>query len=478
MKRLFGVVLLMLGSIFALPFSPHLAHGQSADFSLSTNPTSVTVPWGAIVALTIVLTSLNGFSGIVVLSSSAPTILRASLSPSQLTVNSGCFCNAQLTLSPTASGTYNFTVTGTSGSIIHSIPMSVTVEPPPPDFSISVHPSFIALLPGYSANATLNLASLHGYSGIVSLSIIVYPFVVGTPYPFNVTASLASTTLSIAPGVSATTVVRIATISTTPIADYSVWVTADAAGLVMEHQAVISLQVGPYYTLTPSPVSLSIPAGSTESSSILLTSHANFPIAAQFPVIFLRTPNPYCYPTCPVLPTVSLSPSTVVLPAFSSNKTVLAVSTASNTTRGSYTILVLSGGCRCYPHNMIMKFNVTDFSISSTANSVQLTKGSVGNIRINATGFYGFTGTISLTANISLEMKHAPTLSSMESIGISLVNTAGASSLIISTAHSVDVGTYTILIVASSMSLSRTISIALLVTRVLGISALRPFTPI
>ena len=422
-------------------------HGDAPDFTVSPYDSSVTFQQGWIVLLTIFLTSVNGFSGTVAMTDIAPPGFIVSFNPSpSVTVTPGGYDSVTMQITSTVSGSYNITVIGTSGSLTHSAQIAITVTPPPPNFSVSVRPSSITILAGQSSNATLTMTSLYGYSGNVSLSITAHPLVF--PWPaHNVTASLDSTNLSISPGHEATTTVRIVTGSITPMGRYSVWITGMATGVVQVHQALVELSVGPYYALTPSVTSLAIPAGSDASSQILLTSHANFSITANFQVSYVHIlPYPYCNPPCTDL-------------------TTLAVSTTSTTSRGSYTIQVVGEGCVCFPRDFMITFNVTDFSIGKTPTSIQLSRGSSTSVNITASGVFGFTGTISLTATIIPVLKHAPTLSSLKTIELSSAEPTGIVSLTVSTQHSTRVGTYMILIIASSANISRTLFISLSVTK-------------
>src|SRR5438552_10884697 len=121
--------------------------------------------------------------------------------------------------------------------------------------------------------------------------------------------------------------------------------------------------------------------------------------------------------------------------------------------------------CVCFPRDFMITFNVTDFSIGKTPTSIQLSRGSSTSVNITASGVFGFTGTISLTATIIPVLKHAPALSSLETIELSAAEPTGIVSLTVSTQHSTRVGTYTILIIASSRNISRTLFIFLSVAK-------------
>jgi uncharacterized membrane protein len=105
---------------------------NSGDFSITASPSSLTVSKGSSAGSTITLTSLSGFSGTITLSvtvssNSGP---RTSLSSSSVTLTSGGQGTSILTLKATHKtqiGSYTITVTGTSGSISHTVKITVNV---------------------------------------------------------------------------------------------------------------------------------------------------------------------------------------------------------------------------------------------------------------------------------------------------------------------------------------------------------------
>jgi len=107
------------------------------DFAIISSPSSLNVPQGSSGTTTITLTSLNGFSGTVsltsTLSSSGPQV---TFSPASVVVPSGGSISSTLSVSaassgaystPVSQGSYTVTVTGTSGSSVHSTTISLTV---------------------------------------------------------------------------------------------------------------------------------------------------------------------------------------------------------------------------------------------------------------------------------------------------------------------------------------------------------------
>ena len=138
----------MAGSITVQSYPPP----PPADFSLSAQSNSPSVVQGASATDTITISPMNGFSGAVTFSASGlPTGVTASFAASNAT-------DTVMTLNASASaavGTSNITVTGTSGALTHSLPLSLTVTAAAPAFSI---------VPGISGSWYLPAQSGHGFN--------------------------------------------------------------------------------------------------------------------------------------------------------------------------------------------------------------------------------------------------------------------------------------------------------------------------
>ncbi|TMI15258.1 hypothetical protein E6H35_02730 [Candidatus Bathyarchaeota archaeon] len=113
------------GSYSIVLASTNIWTSSPADFSISSNPSTVTIQGGESGSSTITLTSLNGFTGTVTLqaATSSPQI-SCSLSDINVTLGS----SATSTISCRGSmGQYVVTVTGTAGNLSHSTTLTYTV---------------------------------------------------------------------------------------------------------------------------------------------------------------------------------------------------------------------------------------------------------------------------------------------------------------------------------------------------------------
>jgi hypothetical protein len=104
-----------------------VGQAQTPDFSISPNPTSLTINRGASGTSTITITRTGGFTGAVALSASGlPSGVTASFNPASATGTSSVLT---LTASGTATlGAATVTVTGTNGSLSRTTPITLTVN--------------------------------------------------------------------------------------------------------------------------------------------------------------------------------------------------------------------------------------------------------------------------------------------------------------------------------------------------------------
>ncbi len=104
------------------------------DFTIASSPTFLTFIQESSGGSTLTLTSVNNFAGSVSLSASvSPPGPTTAFSVNPVTLSAGGTAASTLTLSvplATGVGNYTITVTGTSGSLSHSVTLSITVQAP------------------------------------------------------------------------------------------------------------------------------------------------------------------------------------------------------------------------------------------------------------------------------------------------------------------------------------------------------------
>ena len=143
------------------------------DFGFSVLPGSQSVVADYHAMFTIATYQINGFSDPVALSVvGLPDGASAVFKPGQTVTPPGSSIMDVGTVSSTPMGLHYLTVLGIGGGKQHSATVALTVkDASSPDFSIGVAPTTISMVGSHSVNVSVNLVSIYGFSGNVSLSV-------------------------------------------------------------------------------------------------------------------------------------------------------------------------------------------------------------------------------------------------------------------------------------------------------------------
>jgi subtilisin family serine protease len=199
------------------------------DFTLGATPSSLTVAAGSSGSSTVAVGAVNGFAGNVALSLGGlpPAVGSAGFTPA--VIGGAGTSKLGVAVSATAPpGSYPLTVTGSSGSIVHSAPLTLVVSPAP-DYALSMSPSSRTVWRGGSTTYTVSVSSAGGFAGAVSLSV--------SGLPTGAMASFAPSSV-VAPG---TSTLKIKASSWTRRGTFTLTVTGRSG--TKAHQAVASLTV-------------------------------------------------------------------------------------------------------------------------------------------------------------------------------------------------------------------------------------------
>lgn len=360
----------------------------SSDFTISESPRSQMIPLGSEQQTVLYLDSVNGFSGNVNLLATPSSNAIACWFTYTLTSMATLYIppNGSAYQYPTcgaygAAGSYTVTFSATSGSLSHSITLSVIIL----DFSISASPvSFTAAF----GNGTLTLASLSGLSGPVALTVSA-PSAVAVSCPSS--ANLASRS---------TTIVS-CSYSSTVSGTYNVTITGSfvCSGCYYDgddsHSVIVSVGVSqpsqPDFYVSANPSGLAVAPGSSATSTIGLTSLAGF--ANTLNLVALVTPNG---------PSVSLNPASVILTSGATGTSTLTVSTAPTMPTGSYTITIsATSGSLSHSITVTLSVSSSEFTVSESPTSQGIPLGSEMQTYIYVNSVNGFAGYVNLVATPS-----------------------------------------------------------------------------
>jgi uncharacterized membrane protein len=297
--------------------------GSPPDFAVSAASGTITVPVNSSSTDNIALTPSNGFTGNISLSlSGLPPRTSSSFSSNSVSIGPDPGSSV-LTISANrraTQGYYSLMLTATSGSLSHSIPLTLVVgTPPSPDFSLSASPSSQTVVQGSPTNYTVTVTASGGFTGTVSFTVS------------GLTATGTTYTLPSVSGGSGQSTLHITTSSTTPTGNYSLTITGTSGGL--QHTASVTLVVSTAptgsITLSSSPASLSISRGSSGSSTISVQ------VTNYSPgTVYLSVSG------APSRTSVSLNPTSVSVGTSGTQNSTLSVQVNRNAGRGNYSLTI------------------------------------------------------------------------------------------------------------------------------------------
>ena len=206
------------------------------DFGVSSNPSTVSTIPGSNVISTVTVASFNNFAGQVTLSA-ASSIVGASTSftVNPVTVAVGGSVKSLLTVSLPSSvpaGSYEVTVTAANTTVSHSAMITLTVK----DYTLTANPNSIIVPRESSANTLILLNSLEGFTGAVSLSVLIVPALKQGP-----AVALSSTLVALSSGGSASVILTVSAKGSAPLGSYFVDVAASSGSL--SHSVSVSITV-------------------------------------------------------------------------------------------------------------------------------------------------------------------------------------------------------------------------------------------
>src|SRR5438034_1144366 len=163
-------------------YSTSQSSGGTPDFAIAA-PTGVTIHAGSPVTSTVNVTAVNKFAGTIQLSAAGSAGLVTTISPANVT-GSGV---ATLTMSTATNGTYTVTVTGTSGTLKHSVtpvvdtPVYATLNTTNGTIVVEL---YRAQTPQTVSNF-VNLANQHFYDNLVWWRLSRNPPLISSAHPLT-----------------------------------------------------------------------------------------------------------------------------------------------------------------------------------------------------------------------------------------------------------------------------------------------------
>ncbi len=309
------------------------------DFSMSSNPTTLTLMPPVNGYATLSLTAQNNFAGTMFLSTSVGPAsgLTVNCNPSYVTLLNGGTVQSSCTFVPAAPGNYSVSIVtclfDCSISGIHIILITVHVQ----DFGVSTNPASLDVIQGSSSSSTVSVSSLNGFAGTVGLGL--------GQLASGITGSLAPSSVTVTPGASAASTLSMNVANSVVPGQYSVGVIAGYQATV--HFATVRLNVLSRvdFSISASPSSVSLQQGYGVATQIILTSVNGFSGSVQL----TATPNvnvcgfTALFPSNPQGCGVKGS-ATVSVASGGSTSVLLTVAVCLSTPPGAYSVAVSATG--------------------------------------------------------------------------------------------------------------------------------------
>src|SRR5438309_240690 len=253
---------------------------------------------------------------------------------------------------------------------------------PGPDFNLSASPGNVTITSTSSrATSTVMITSLHGFSGTLSLTNST------TNTGLNITLSKTSVTISkLIPGTTTLTITN-----STVVAPGSYPVLVKAANATISHLVLVNVIVPkPGFSLVPASFFLTIMSGSTNFTTITITSLNRFANKVN-----LTASAPYTGFSA------STSKSSVTLTSGGAVMFNVTISTMSFTAHGFYSVQV-TGMSGSLSNSTFVEVHVIgpDFVVFATPTIVTLGPSGGAPSTVNLTRIMNFNGTVILTARV------------------------------------------------------------------------------
>ena len=349
------------------------------NFSLTSSPGTISLTAGGTgQPVSVEAVAINGFTGTVsVAISGMPTGVTAN--PPNLMLTPGIAQNVTLTAAANAAaGSPMVTFTGTSGALIQTASVDLTISEPPPDFSLTAMPGTQSLVDGGAGEPiSVEAIASNGFTGTVNVAI--------TGLPTGVTAN--PPTLALTPGIAQ--IVTLTAAAYAAVGTATVTFTGTSGALMHTATVALTTTPEPNFSLTAMPTALSIQAGATgKPVSVEAVATNGFTGTVNVAITGLPTgvtANP---------PNLTLTPGT----AQSVTLTAAANATVSTPT------VTFTGTSGVLTQTATVALTVTaaapapDFTFTAKPATLPLTAGATGSpVSVEAVAVNGFAGTVTVT---------------------------------------------------------------------------------
>jgi hypothetical protein len=332
------------------------------DFNVSATPPAA-VNAGVSATSTITVIAMNNFAGVVNLSDNIPMGLTcAAINPGSVTGTG----TAAVSCSSNVAGNYTLTLTGTNGTLSHSVTIVLTIQ----DYTITATVASVVINTGSSGSSAITITALNHFSGTVSISAS------GTT---GLTLAIDPTSLS---GGSGTATL---TFSSGTAGNYTATIISSSATLT--HTITVMVQVVDF-AVTANPSTITILAGATGNSIVTVTALNGF----------RGTVNLTLNPSNGL--TATIAPHSI---AGSGTSTI----SANASTSGDYSITIQATSGSIV-HTIVIVVHVLDYSLTGNPTNIVAPIASNATSTLTLQSLNAYAGNVSLTESVQIDSTLTP----------------------------------------------------------------------
>lgn len=421
-----------LGSVDAAQLVNHWSEGSSLpSFVLVAASPSASLITGGTGNAGFTVKASNGFTGAVSLSvSSLPTGVSALLSPKSL--SGGGSTTATFTAASSATpGTYNVTVSASSGGTTKSVPLTLTVVAAPL-LEVTTSVAYLDIAAGSNASAIVTTTPSGNFNSAVTLSV--------SGLPQGVTGTLSATSFK-APG-SGSSVLSVKVATTAKGGSYLATLSAKGGTLTKIAYLQINVLPAPSFSLALNPSKLTVAQGASGNTVASTMRTTTFSATVSVKVSGMPTG-------------VTASSGSIASPG--AGIATLGISVSSSATPGNYNLTVTATGGGV-TQTATLTLTVSGVTLTTATSTVSVKKGGTSTLGLTTASLGGFSASVAFSAEgLPAGVTATFTPATLAAPG------AGSTTVKLSASSSAAVGTSTITLKATAGATVRSKTVSLTV---------------
>ena len=361
-----------------------IAASTAPNFRVGANPSRLYIVVGVTETSVIKVSSVNRFNGTIDLDVDSASGIISKIAPNSVTIkyNQPGYATLSIKAQPKIEpGIYNITITASSGSLSHSV--NVTVRVLQPDFILRASPSIVYVVKGTTGTSNISVYSVDRFNGTISLTV-------STPIGWT-GPTFGKNMLSLNYPKSNSTMLSVTVPTDARTGKYAVTVTGETGNKdksdELIHSVNVTVQViNPDFRISVNPSTMYLLPGTSQNSIIRVSSVDRFNGTITLTPII---PSPL---------TGSLLPLSLSIAYNKAESSTLSITVPSSAKTGKYVIpITANSGSLTHSINVTVQVIKPDIAIYSSPSFLSIKAGTSANATIKTLSLGRFNGTVTLT---------------------------------------------------------------------------------